>query len=537
MHTRLDSDDRGVSEVVGAILVFGVLVTLLGIIQAQAVPAQNQEVEFQHSLDVQGDLIRFQQTASDVAADGNERSVAFKSGTGYPSRLLFFNPPRVQGTVETSEQAEVTLGNVEATNAEVNNYFEDSNNGPGPNELALDTRRLQYRVDYNELPSEPVSRYEYGLLYNYFEDEDEVIVQNNGNVIDETTINLRFLRGDYSETSSSEQSLSVQPISAPARSVRITGESSGNPIEITLPTDNPDMWVNQYGGGANVNGIDTPPASPPGNVTIRLDGDQTYNLRMSALALESGVDEPDPYYIVPTRNGVTNAAPSETASIQYEVRDEFNNPVADAEVEITNSSGNVVASGTTDDEGQFSTTVTTAENEQFTAELIGTSATDADCSQATDGRCVANFLVQVPALNLNPSAGVRITDSSNTSSSGLDATLAALVGDPNTVTVTFSLSDPSASPVNIEQIRINHYNPNPNAHSPVDVTDKNSNSIDNLEIGGEFKSPPGGFEQIDQSGTTYAFSFDEQVVEGHYFVITVIYSSEQRALYFVSPSS
>ena len=535
MHTRLDSDDRGVSEVVGAILVFGLLVTLLGIIQAQAVPAQNQEVEFNHNQEVQGDLIRFQQTTSDVAADGNERSVAFKSGTGYPSRLLFFNPPRVQGTVETSEQAEVTLGNVEATNAEVNNYFQDSNNGPGANELTLDTRRLQYRVDYNELPSEPVSRYEYGLLYNYFEDEDEVIVQNNGNVIDGTTINLRFLRGDYSETSSSEQSLSVQPVSAPARSVRITGESPGNPVEITLPTDNPDMWVNQYGGAANVIGIDTPPTSPAGNVTIRLDGAQTYNLRMSALALESGVDEPDPYYIVPTRDGVTNAAPSETASIQYEVRDEFNNPVADAEVEITNSSGNVVASGTTDDEGRFSTTVTTAENEQFTAELTGASFTAADCSQATDGRCEADFLVQVPALNLNPSSSVRLEgastmdpDPSSRTGTGGAANCGAISCEAE---VTFK--NTNSQEVGMELIRINHYNPGPQEHSPVEI----EGGTVTAEIGGSTEDAT-SLSNIPANGQKdYTFDFNGEVHEGDYFVVTIVYDTEERAIYFISPKA
>jgi FlaG/FlaF family flagellin (archaellin) len=526
---NFDSDERGVSEVLGAILVFGILVVLLGIIQTQAVPAQNQEVEFQHNLDVQGDLIEFQQTASDVTADGNERSVTFKSGTGYPSRLLFFNPPRVQGTVETSEQAEVTLENVEATNDEVNNYFEDTNNGPGGNTLTLDTRRLQYRVNYNELPSEPVSRYEYGFLYNYFEDEDEYIVQNNGNVIDGTTINLRFLAGDYSKTSGSEQSLNVQPVSAPARSVRVTG-TAGNNIFITLPTAlDINVWQNEYGGA--VAGI-TP--GPGDTVRIELDGSQTYNLRMSALALESGVDEPGPYYIVPTRDGVTNAAPSETASIQYEVRDEYNNPVADAEVEITDPNG-VVASGTTDDEGRFSTTVTTAESKQFTAELVGASATEAECSQATDSRCEADFLVQVPALNLNPSAGVQLSDATTqdpdpntrTGTGGaVDCTLVSCKAD-----VTFE--NTNSQEVGMDLLRVNHYNPDPQGHTDVDVSI--GSSMITAEIGGASVDATPLRNIPATSSETYTFTFQGEVHEGDYFVVTIIYDNNERALYFISP--
>ena len=534
-----DSDERGVSEVMGAILVFGILVVLLGIIQTQAVPAQNQEVEVKHTLDVQGDLIKFQQTTSEVAADGNERSLAFESGTGYPSRLLFFNPPRVQGTVETTEQEEVIIDNVEADNNEVNDYFLDPD-GSSSNTLALDTRRLQYRVNYNELRNEPVSRYEYGLLYNYFEGEDEYIVQNNGNVIDGTTVNLRFLAGDYSKSSSSEQSLNVQPVSAPARSVRVTGTSSNN-IVITLPTDlDISVWQNQYGGATNVVGI-TPGSGD--TIEIELDGSKTYNLRMSKLALETGVTEPDPYYIVPARDGVTNAAPSQTASIEYEVRDEFNNPVADAEVVVEDANGNQVASGTTDDQGQFSTTVTTAQNQRFTAELDGAAANAAGCPGSD--RCNAEFLVQVPALNLNPSSGVVVDEATtfdpdpNTRTGTGGAIGCAAVSCKADVT----FGSTTNNDVGMVSLRINHYSPDPQSHNPVTIEDPSGNTINPTIGGGTVPATglddvaPGQGAPTPGSGTLYEFNFDGEVHQGDYFVVTIIYDNDQRGLYFISPTA
>ena len=56
---NFDSDERGVSEVLGAILVFGILVVLLATIQTQAIPAANEQVEFNHNQEVQSDLVGF----------------------------------------------------------------------------------------------------------------------------------------------------------------------------------------------------------------------------------------------------------------------------------------------------------------------------------------------------------------------------------------------------------------------------------------------------------------------------------------------
>ena len=520
-----DSDERGVSEVLGAILVFGILIVLLGIIQTQAVPAQNQEVEVKHTLDVQGDLIKFQQTTSEVAADGTERSVAFESGTGYPSRLLFFNPPRVQGTVETTEQEEVLIANVTATNGEVEEYLQDPKDS-NANNITLDTRRLQYRVNYNELQSEPDSRFEYGLLYNYFEDEDEYIVQNNGNVIDGTTINLRFLAGNYSKTSGSEQSLNVQPVSAPARSVRVTGDS-GDDINITLPTNlDLSVWQNQYAGGANVEEIRDGPGD---SIVIQLDGSQTYDLQMSKLALETGVDEPDPYYIVPTRDGVTNAGPGAAASVQYEVRDVFNNPVSGAEVELPGGT-----TKTTNDEGRVSTTVTATSNTDVQAELTDSRA---NCGTPTADRCFADFTVQVATLSLNPTAEVTVGDTSTAALDlpGIDLDIGGVFTADNAIV--FDLVKASSGSVNIEALRINHYHPNPDDHGDVTLEGPSGNTVEDIKIGGARRdgSDVNSLDPITNSPGEFSLAFEDEVRDEHFVVITLVFDNDERALYFISP--
>ena len=230
---RFNADERGVSEIVGAILVFALVILLLSIIQSQAVPNQNQEIEVQHSVDVQGDMVKYHQIASQVATSGNEQSVAIQTGTGYPARLLFFNPPRVQGTLETSPKETVKIKNITST-GEVDDYISDDQEG----ELQLDSRTMQYRGNYNEYQNPPVIKYEYGILYNEYEDAS--VVANPGTLIDGTDINLLFLAGEYAKTSSTSQSVGVQPVSAPARTIPIEHDGSNNPLRIELQSELPE---------------------------------------------------------------------------------------------------------------------------------------------------------------------------------------------------------------------------------------------------------------------------------------------------------
>jgi len=526
MTGRLSADERGVSEVVGAILVFALAIMLLTIMQTQAVPNQNSEVEFQHSLDVQSDLIQFHQIASSVAADGSDRSVSFNMGTGYPSRLLFFNPPRVQGQLETtSNTPPVSITGLQATDGEVGDYISPSK------DLDLQTRRLKYIVDYNEHRSDPTTRYEYGVLYNEY--ESGTVVENEGNIIDDTNINLLFMAGDYSESSTTEDSLSVQGVSAPARSVTITGnnnqncQNTNNPIGIELTTDlSLAKWQDLYSGSSNVCGIEDVSGKP--KIRIKLDPSQTYDLRMSRIGLEPGAASQTPHYIVPVDPGVTSAGVGQSASIEYEVRDRFNNPVSGAEVEFPDGTKEK-----TNDRGRVSTTVTTSQTNKFTAELQA-----GNCPGAGD-LCKADYRVQVPSLNLNPSSGVRLVNATtgdpdpNTRTGTGGAVDCAVVSCQANVT----FKNTNSQKVNIESVRINHYNPDPQGHSDVAIDDNTGNVTTGVEIGGAAVNPSPIMGIKAGKEHTYTFKFGGEVHEGDYFVVTIIYDNNERALYFISPQA
>ena len=486
-------DNRGVSEVIGAILVFGLLIALMAIIQTQAIPAANQQVEFDHNQEVQGDLAKFHERVSRVSLSGAGESVNIQAGTGYPSRMLFFNPPRATGTISTSDPGTATLTNVRATDPEVRHYLN------GSNTVSLESRTFEYRVDYNEFQNSPTSRYEYGILYN--EHKNATIVHNSGSVIDDTNINLVFMAGNYSKGSGTGQSVDIEPVSAPARPVTVTGEGNSD-INITLPTDMPiQKWEELYGDQSHVT-----ISNASGDVKITLDGDRKYTLRMAGIGLESGIKKPSAHYIVPADDGVATIGAGDNATVKYEVRDKYNNPVDGVNVTIDGETKQ------TDGEGRVTKTVSPGGPTTYRGEIE-------DCSAGP--RCHADFSVQVTDLNPNPSSGVKLNETNDAPYLGLIAT--------GNAGMEFESTNGSKS---MDKIRFNHYHPDPDGHSPVTMA-SNDGSI-TAEIGGDFVDAE-PLDEVTESGTKYDLEFSSTVDSGDYWIVTIVFEDGDRALYFASP--
>jgi flagellin-like protein len=545
---RFTADERGVSEIVGAILVFALVVMLISIMQTVAVPNQNQEIEVQHSVDVQGDMVKYHQVASEVATSGTEQSVAIQTGTGYPARLLFFNPPRVQGTLETSAQGTVEIDNIRSPDGEVDNYITDDQNG----QLALDSRTMQYRGNYNEYQNPPVIKYEYGILYNEYDDAS--VVANPGTLIDGTDINLLFLAGEYAQTSSTTQSVGVQPVSAPARTVPIEHDgstgSTGN-LRIELQSDLPEQrWEDAYESPTN-NVEDIYKPTNTNTVVIELDESKTYNLRMSRIALEKDVQKPDGYYVVPAGEGTTSVSEGETTNVKFEVRDEYNNPVSDVPVTIDRPSKSTITEDT-DSSGRVTVEVTpdSSGTKIATAEIDGSNKNTASgCPGAS--RCSADFTLQVTDLSINPGSGVRLSESyiyqaPIVKANAQNVSVAAPGENANIVNVSFNVTGDNDR--DIAAVRMNLYSATEEPPASANMNNSDGSvAINDMEIGGQFytsSSPEwdNGPQTLAESGfTNYRFYFfkengDPRVVEDNdYFVLTVVYQNDERAIYFVSP--
>jgi len=348
-RASLRGDSRGVSEVLGAILVFGLVLTLIVLVQATAVPQANEETEFKHNEEVRGDMAAFADASARTAATGSPASVDVETGLQYPTRVVFLNPPAVAGALRTDQvgSGEVSVANVEATDSETADYVDGSLG-------TFDTVAVNYSVDYNEYSGAPDTVYEGGVLYNSYEN-GEVTVADEGPLVSGNRINLLLIDGQLSQSSTGTTSLAVDPLSAPARTVSVTNETGSN-VTITVPTrldastlENDVLRDEMTDRGGNVVEVRNH-ASRTNAVDVELRQGVTYRLRMSKLGVGSGGDEPSAHYITPVDGDETSVPNNGLQTLRLQVRDEFNNPVTNATVNMTveNGNGKLHADGTTD---------------------------------------------------------------------------------------------------------------------------------------------------------------------------------------------
>lgn len=98
----LCSDEKGVSEVIGAILIFTILVAFLGMLQVYGVPAWNKETEFSHYNRLYDDFLDMKRIIQDTAVYDLPRTGVLHTSLDYPARMFLINPPKPSAMVVTS---------------------------------------------------------------------------------------------------------------------------------------------------------------------------------------------------------------------------------------------------------------------------------------------------------------------------------------------------------------------------------------------------------------------------------------------------
>lgn len=324
---KFGQDTRGVSEVIGAILVFGLMIALLAILQTNAVPAANEEVEYNHNSDVQSQLVDFHEAAAQTARNGDSSSTKLDMGLQYPSRMLFFSPNAPAGTLRTGDEQTLQLKNVEAEDPIVGKHMDS-----GP--LTLKTRNLSYQGNYNEYRSAPETRYEYGVLYNNFPGSQLLV--NDGGVVQGRDISLLMPAGELDESSATAKSIDPRPVSAPANPVSITGDGSGDPITLVLPSSmSTDLWAKAI----DSNHVEDIQENGDGTVSIKLDPTQTYTFRAARIGVGGDTPKQTPEYLYSLDGTQFDIPQGQSRALNIEVRDEYNNPVRHEDVKFRIATG------------------------------------------------------------------------------------------------------------------------------------------------------------------------------------------------------
>jgi hypothetical protein len=375
-------DDRGVSEVIGSILVFGLLISLLVVVQTQAVPNANQDVEFQHNQQLQQDLSQTSEALSRTANTGSGEAVSVSTGTTYPPRLVLFNPPAPTGNLRSSDKARLGLVNISGTDPETRDYVFGTLGGF--DNTSMNTSRLAYQPDYNRYAAAPTTALEYGTVYD--ETGNRTLVESTSTVVDGKRINIRLLGEGVEASGELSTTLQTEPISTgEGIPVRSLGDYTGTDSNLTLqlPTEmSESAWrqelladaIDDPGGSAGTapeaddtcaivaangtlvesssfgepnldNGrfvqdcryIET--SSGPNYMELEFEPDTRYQLRMSKVGFESASPEDSaPKYVTLDERSVSVNSEGE-AQVSAVVRDRYHNPVSGVELYANISDG------------------------------------------------------------------------------------------------------------------------------------------------------------------------------------------------------
>ena len=160
---RFGDDERGVSLVVGFVLIFALIMIVFTIYQADVVPAQNEQVEFEHSQTVEGQMEQLSAAIVNTAGSGANTSVSqrtsIQTGVQYPSRAFAINPGNPVGALEATDPQPVVISGV------------DTKSG---GEVGLNTSFINYQPNYNRLSEETEISLEYSMVLKDYSGSDNV---------------------------------------------------------------------------------------------------------------------------------------------------------------------------------------------------------------------------------------------------------------------------------------------------------------------------------------------------------------------------
>lgn len=368
--------DRAVSELLGAILLFGLLVAVMVLLQANAVPSQNERIEFDHNQRVQADVLELSSAAEDVAATGRDRSSVLELSPEYPNRFLLLNPGRAQGRVTTSE-ADFTVGNAVAA-GETADYW----NGDA---REFDSRAFEYVPSYNVYRNAPDTVLAHGTVTDRFADGTVTDI-GGSSLVDGRRISLVALDGQRSEARSGALSVELVPLSTETETVTVTDDGS-DPVVLRLQTDlDAAEWREILESELEANGgfVTDVRDGSDGTVEVVFAEDETYQLRLAKVGVGSGVTDPDPAYLTARGDTTPTLEPGEERELTVQVRDGFNAPEPGVEVTFDASEGTL--SGTTvvtDEDGEATVTYTAG-----SADGTVTATVDGGTGGADDPRSV-----------------------------------------------------------------------------------------------------------------------------------------------------
>lgn len=266
--------DRAQSVVLGSVLIFGIVVVAFSLWQAEIVPEQNSEIEFDHTQDVHDDLSQLRSTSLAVSDGSQIRSTDVQLGVRYPARLIAVNPPPVYGTLETGEPREIVI-----SGAGQNRWW----NGT---DRSYVTREIIYDAQYQVLSEQPEVRISHGVIYDLYDDGS--LSRSDQPIINGNQISLVVVNGSLSETQIGSVGVDVRPIHTQTETRIVEGN-----LSLSLPTQlGIDEWRSLLEDEPRVRSV------TPTDTGIQIDLRQgTYRLSLSKIGVGDNVSTDPAVYV------------------------------------------------------------------------------------------------------------------------------------------------------------------------------------------------------------------------------------------------
>ena len=259
MREIFSTDTRGVSEVVGAVLLLGILILLLTSYQAVVVPNQNAATEFEHNQQVEDEFVDVRNAIIEARSGGRSTFASVKLGAQYQNRIFAINPPPPSGTVQTTQQANLSV-------------TEDGSGDPlGLNERPLENNFVEYTPRYFEYGSAGTIRFENTVAYHDYGETNVLLTDQT--LLRGNTVSLIPVEGTFRE--SGTRRVAIEPMPGVLDTVSVEDP------EITVPTElSNSTWgqllADELEAGDSLNVSN-------GNLILSLDG--TYDVAYAPVGI------------------------------------------------------------------------------------------------------------------------------------------------------------------------------------------------------------------------------------------------------------
>jgi hypothetical protein len=309
-----------VSSVIGFILLFGILVIAFVGYQAQVVPQQNAETEFEHFQENRNELIDLRSAILTAGTSDRPQFPTIKLGTNYQTRILAINGPPPAGLLQTSDPYPINISD-------------------GSTNVVIQTRFLEYQPGYYEI-GVGSTWYENSVLYlNATESGGgRVVIEDQNLVTDGDTLRITALQNDFQRSGTNRITLELYPTTVEGD---ISELAEDEELTVELPTRlSSDYWVGQFNNSSSVAYSEFNDSEFEAGVNeLTLTVDSIDNLELNTVGIREEPTEDPAKNIDLDTIGVP--VQEQTGSFSGTVLDDKADPVIE-EVTFTDENGNTL---------------------------------------------------------------------------------------------------------------------------------------------------------------------------------------------------